>query len=65
MDKFRQISTESLPLICEENWFQCSVSRIFGRLPSSFVCELILKRSGLGLKMDTFRQISTVIVLDL
>ena len=31
----------------------------YGRLPSNFVCELVFKRSDLGLKMDTFLQIST------
>ena len=29
MDKFRQISTEFLPLIRVENWFPCSILRIF------------------------------------
>ena len=49
MEKFRGISTQLLPLIRVENWFQCSISRIFGRLPSNFVYQLIFKRSGLGL----------------
>ena len=48
MDKFRQISTELLPLICVENWFSCFIFGILGRLSSNFVYELILGRSGLG-----------------
>ena len=59
MDKFRQISTELLLLNRVGNWFQCSISRFFCRLPSNFACELIFKRSGLRLKMDKVRQIST------
>ena len=64
MGKFRQISTELLPFIRAENWFPCSISRIFGRLSSNFVYELIFKRSDLGLFMGNFRQISAFIALD-
>ena len=45
MYKFRQISTELLPLIRVENWYPCSILRIFGLLPSNFVCALIFKRN--------------------
>ena len=61
MGKLCQISTESLPLICAENWFQCSISRIFWPITFKLcihICELIFKRGGLGLNMDKFRQIS-------
>ena len=48
MGKFRQISTELLPLICVENWFSRSLSHsFFGQLSSNFVNELIFRRSGL------------------
>ena len=54
MGKFRQISTELLPLMYVENWFLCSILGIFGRVSSNFLYELILGRNGLG----SFCQIS-------
>ena len=35
---------------------------MFSRLLSNFVCELIFKRIDLGLKIDNFCQISTVLL---
>ena len=58
MGKFRQISTELLPFIREENWFPSSISRIFDRLSSTFLYELILRRGGLGLYIDKFHRLA-------
>ena len=59
MGKFRQISTELLPLIYVENWFLCPILGIFGRFSSNFVYKLILGRSDSGSQMGKFCQIST------
>ena len=58
MGKFRQISTDILPLIYVENWFLCSIFGIFGRFFSNVLYELILGRSGLGSWRGKSRQIS-------
>ena len=42
MGKFRQMSTELLPLIYVANWFPCSILGIFGRFSSNFV-DILLK----------------------
>ena len=50
MGKFCQVNSELLPLICVENWFQCTILAIYVLFSSNFVhvYELILGRSGLG-----------------
>ena len=40
MDKCHQISTKLLPLIHVENWFPCSISRIFWLIVFLFGYEL-------------------------
>ena len=57
MGKFRQISTELWPLIYVKISFPGSRAFI-DQFSSNFVQEFILRRSGLGLKMDKFRQMS-------
>ena len=61
MDIFRQI-TQHRAIALDFRRKLVSVlylTHFVGRLPSNFVCELIFKRSGLRLKMDTFPRIST------
>ena len=62
MGKFRP---ELGPLIDVKNLFPLSILNFFDRFSSNFVKELILGRSGLGLKMSKFSSIkSRVIALD-
>ena len=58
MSKFCQSSQKLLPLIDVKNLFPLSILSIFGRFSSNFVYVLIIKRSGLGLKISKFRQLS-------
>ena len=47
VSKFREISTDLLPLINVENWCPCTILGMLADFPPT-AHELILRKSGLG-----------------